>query len=137
MFLSSRWDGKCGLAGAGAGLDERPDSIAADGDLVAMAVEVDRDRLASGRTAVGEVAAADLPAGLRGAEGVEGACAGGACAGPRLAVPFPYLGFEFGAVAVPVDEGEGVITVAGNCQDPGVAGMPAAAVMTSSSVRPG
>ena len=37
-----------------------------------------------------------------------------------------FLGFEFGAVAVAVDDREPVIAFAGRGQDTGIAGMPAA-----------
>src|SRR5229473_1047529 len=42
--LVSGWGGEFAIAWVRTGLDEGPDSVAADGDLVAAAVEVDRDR---------------------------------------------------------------------------------------------
>jgi hypothetical protein len=53
-------------------------------------------------------------------------CSGGARARPGSAVPDPGFGLEFGAVAVPVDEREAVVLVAGYGQDTGIAEVPAA-----------
>jgi len=58
MFSLTHRVRESGMAGIGAGLDEGPDSLAANRNVVVAAVEVDRDRLASRRAAVGEVGAA-------------------------------------------------------------------------------
>src|ERR1039457_607375 len=126
MFLSSRQGRKFVAVGAGAGLDEGPDPVAADGDVVEAVVEADRDRLTSGRAAVGEVGVADAAARSLGSEVAEWACAGGARAVPASAAPLPHLGFQLSAVAVPVHDREAVIAVAGDRQDAGVTGVPAA-----------
>src|SRR5215469_17886696 len=100
MFLSDGGGREFVAVGVGANLDEGPDAVAADGDLVVVAVEADGDRLAAGGAAVGEVGVADVPAGSHWPEVAEGACAGGAGAGPGPVVPHPGFGFEFAVVAV-------------------------------------
>src|SRR5215469_11134058 len=88
MFLSDGGGREFVAVGVGANLDEGPDAVAADGDLVVVAVEADGDRLAAGGAAVGEVGVADVPAGSHWPEVAEGACTGGARAGP---VPWSHI----------------------------------------------
>jgi methylated-DNA-[protein]-cysteine S-methyltransferase len=75
IAASGRWARESAAMRVGADLDEGPDSVVADWDLVEMAVEVDGNRLASGRAAVGDVGVADPAAGLHGAKVVERPCA--------------------------------------------------------------
>jgi hypothetical protein len=126
MLLSGRRGRASVAVRAGADFDECPDAEAVDGGGVELAVEGDGDGLASWGTAVGEVGVADLAACLHGADVLEGACAGGAAGSPGAVLPGPDFAFELAAIAVAIDESEAIVAVAGDSDDAGVAGMPAA-----------
>src|SRR5207248_10372390 len=92
-------------------------------DLVTAPVEFGRDRLTDRSAAVGEVGVAVCPP-VHGPSLSSGLGPAPDESPPiHLAPsPFPHFGFEIGAVAVPFDDGETVITVAGCRQERAMAG---------------